>query len=126
MFSRTRVSEKGMGEGLFTEFPHLTKQADDILGYSIQTLCLENPEESLGKPNIRKPALFVVNAFHYLKRIKEANEKPDYLAGHSLGEYNALLPQGYLILKQVLSWLKKRRVDESMLWRRDGGSCWLE
>lgn len=100
--------KKGMGEGLFTEFPHLTKQADDILGYSIQTLCLENPEESLGKTQYTQPALFVVNAFHYLKRIKEANEKPDYLAGHSLGEYNALFAAGVFDFETGLKLVKKR------------------
>lgn len=100
--------KKGMGEGLFTEFPHLTKQADDILGYSIQTLCLENPEESLGKTQYTQPALFVVNAFHYLKRKKEANEKPNYLAGHSLGEYNALFAAGVFDFETGLKLVKKR------------------
>ncbi|MBO1581236.1 ACP S-malonyltransferase [Bacillus sp. XF8] len=100
--------KKGMGEDLFTEFSNLTKQADDILGYSIQTLCLEDPEGNLGKTQYTQPALFIVNAFHYLKRIKETNEKPDYVVGHSLGEYNALFAAGVFDFETGLKLVKKR------------------
>lgn len=99
---------QGMGEGLFAEFPHLTKQADDILGYSIETLCLENPKGKLGQTQYTQPALFTVNAFHYLKRIKETDEKPDYVAGHSLGEYNALFAAGVFDFETGLKLVKKR------------------
>lgn len=43
---------KGMGAGLFDEFQDLTRQADDILGYSIEELCLEDPNHQLGKRNL--------------------------------------------------------------------------
>lgn len=100
--------KKGMGEGLFTEFSHLTTLADDILGYSIQEVCLENTNEILGQTQYTQPALFVINAFHYLKKIKETNKKPDYVAGHSLGEYNALFAAGVFDFETGLKLVKKR------------------
>lgn len=41
--------KQGMGSGLFDEFKELTDQADEILGYSIKRLCLENPYSNLNK-----------------------------------------------------------------------------
>lgn len=82
---------KGMGAGLFEQFPDLTKRADALLGYSIAALCLRDEAERLGQTEVTQPALFVVNALTYFDVIQRTGKKPDYLAGHSLGEYNALL-----------------------------------
>lgn len=82
---------RGMGAGLFEAFPQLTEQADHILGYSIKELCLEDPRNELNKTQFTQPALFVVNALCYQRKLADGGGKPDYLAGHSLGEFNALL-----------------------------------
>lgn len=82
---------RGMGAGLFDEFKELTQQADEVLGYSIRELCLEDPRRELNKTQFTQPALYVVNALSYYKKLNESGQKPDYLAGHSLGEFNALL-----------------------------------
>jgi len=80
----------GMGSQLFQEFPeHLTK-ANAILGYDLAELCLHDPKQQLNFTNYTQPALYVVNALAYLKKLKENPQMPDYTAGHSLGEYNAL------------------------------------
>lgn len=100
--------KKGMGGALFDEFDTLTRQADDLLGYSIKRLCLEDPEGKLSFTPYTQPALFTVNAFHYLKKIKETGEKPDYVAGHSLGEYNALFAAGVFDFQTGLTLVKKR------------------
>src|ERR1017187_2955235 len=84
----------GMGEGLFGRFPDLTASADGELGYSIAQLCLENPEGRLGATEFTQPALYVVNALAYYARMEDSPRKADFLAGHSLGEYNALLAAG--------------------------------
>mgnify|MGYP002521129755 FL=1 len=55
----------GMGEGLFEKYSDLTKKADEILGYSIQSLCLSDPNEVLNLTQYTQPALYVVNAFMY-------------------------------------------------------------
>ncbi|AHC73594.1 ptzL [Candidatus Endolissoclinum faulkneri L5] len=81
---------KRMGKNLFDRYPDYVAEADDILGYSIKTLCLENPNGDLIRTQFTQPALFVVNALSYLARLEESGEKPAFVAGHSLGEYNAL------------------------------------
>ncbi len=85
---------KGMGGTMFDEFKELTARADQILGYSIKELCLQDPNLNLSQTQYTQPALFIVNAFSYLKKIAATGRKPDFVAGHSLGEYNALLAAG--------------------------------
>jgi malonyl CoA-acyl carrier protein transacylase len=91
LFPGQGSQSKGMGAGLFEQFPELTAQADEILGYSIAQMCLIDEAAQLGCTEITQPALFVVNALTYFNAIKSAPNQPHYLAGHSLGEYNALL-----------------------------------
>jgi malonyl CoA-acyl carrier protein transacylase len=85
---------KGMGKQLFARFPEETETASDILGYSIVSLCTEDPNSQLNQTQFTQPALFVVNALSYKLRLAESGELPDFLAGHSLGEYNALHSSG--------------------------------
>lgn len=99
---------KGMGGELFDEFSDLTKIADDILGYSIKDLCLNDPHSLLGLTDYTQSALFIVNAFSYLKKIIEPGMKPDYLAGHSLGEFNALFAAGAFDFATGVRLVKKR------------------
>lgn len=99
---------KGMGAGLFEQFPDYTAKADKILGFSIQRLCVEDPDKLLNKTQFTQPALFVVNALSYLKTQQETPTPPDYLAGHSLGEYNALLAAGIINFETGLYLVKKR------------------
>lgn len=84
---------KGMGRSLFAAYPDLVRRASTILGYDIERLCLEDPGKQLSLTQFTQPALFVVNALGYINlRDKEgAGFRVDFLAGHSLGEYNALL-----------------------------------
>lgn len=84
----------GMGEGLFDQFSELTQQASDYMGMDIRKLCLEGPAETLNQTRYTQPALYTVNAFSYMARVEELGHEPDFLAGHSLGEYNALLAAG--------------------------------
>lgn len=99
---------KGMGAPLFEEFPELIEKADEILGYSIKTLCLEDPDGKLSLTQYTQPALYVVNALTYFKKLKEMNKQPDFLAGHSLGEYNAILAAGGFDFETGLKLVKKR------------------
>ena len=99
---------KGMGGTLFDEFSEQTQQADNILGYSIMELCLENPKKELNKTQFTQPALYVVNALSYFKKIADRGQKPDYVAGHSLGEFNALLAAECFDFETGLKLVKKR------------------
>lgn len=85
----------GMGQGLFERFPEMTAAADALLGYSIATLCLEDPAKQLNLTLFTQPALYVVNALSYFACFDDhLFPAPDYAVGHSLGEYNALLAAG--------------------------------
>ena len=98
----------GMGVDLFDQFEELVKTADKILGYSIESLCLEDPLQQLGQTQYTQPALFVVNALSYFNKVQTMNEKPKFLAGHSLGEYNALLAAEVFDFATGLTLVKKR------------------
>lgn len=95
---------RGMGGELFSEFTDLTQKASNILGYSISELCLEDPEDKLGFTNFTQPALYVVNALTFLKQ----TEKPAFVAGHSLGEYNALFAADVFDFETGLKLVQKR------------------
>ena len=99
---------KGMGKELFPKFPEFVKEADEILGYSIEELCLENPEGKLNNTQYTQPALYVVNALSYMDAINCGAEKPEYVAGHSLGEYNALLAANVFDFATGLKLVKER------------------
>lgn len=98
---------KGMGQGLFKRFPDHTEEASQILGYPIEEICLKDPNNQLGQTEFTQPSLFVVNALSYLE-IVEKEGKPDYLAGHSLGEYNALFASGAFDFATGLRLVQKR------------------
>ena len=97
----------GMGKELFDKYPDIINRADKILGYSIKTLCIEDPDGRLNKTEFTQPALYVVNALHYMNEI-ESGPKPDFLAGHSLGEISALYASGVLTFEDGLTIVKKR------------------
>lgn len=99
---------KGMGEALFAEFPELTELADSLLGYSIKDLCVNDPNQVLHKTQYTQPALYVVNALSYRHQLKQTGITPDFVAGHSLGEYNALESSGALSFADGLTLVKKR------------------
>jgi trans-AT polyketide synthase, acyltransferase and oxidoreductase domains len=100
--------QKGMGKELFDKYAELVFQVNDILGYSIKELCLEDPELKLSFTQYTQPALYIVNALSYLQRIETTDKKPDYVAGHSLGEYNALFAAGVFDFATGLKMVKKR------------------
>ncbi|KUM98497.1 hypothetical protein AQI88_02080 [Streptomyces cellostaticus] len=106
-----------MGEDSFEEFPELTAQADELLGYSVAELCLEDPEGKLRQTRYAQPAIYFVNA---LLHLRDGGEPAgfDYFAGHSLGEYNALVAAGMLELIDGLELVRRRA--EAMAGITDG------
>jgi trans-AT polyketide synthase/acyltransferase/oxidoreductase domain-containing protein len=100
--------KKGMGDYLFDKYNEFTNKADQILGYSIKELCLNDPLNQLKNTRYTQPAMFVVNVLHYLNKLEETSLKPDYLAGHSLGEYCALFAAGVFDFVDGLRLVKKR------------------
>ena len=97
----------GMGEDLFEKYPKIVAICDKVLGYSIVDLCLKDENNQLGLTQFTQPALYTVNAMYYYEKIKEG-EKICFVAGHSLGEYNALLAAGVFDFEMGLKLVKQR------------------
>jgi trans-AT polyketide synthase/acyltransferase/oxidoreductase domain-containing protein len=108
LFPGQGAQYKGMGGGLFDEFPDLTAKADAVLGYSIKELCTDDPRRMLNQTDHTQPAIYVVSALSYLKRLGEGGQPPDYLAGHSLGEYTALFAAGVFDFETGLRLVQRR------------------
>lgn len=112
---------RGMGEGLFDEvreYSAFEKQVDTIVGYSLRRLCLEDTVNQLKETQFTQPCLYVVNALHYYKAVNDGLF-PSYLAGHSLGEYNALHAAGVFDFLTGLQLVKMR--GELMSQAKNGG-----
>lgn len=97
----------GMGSGLFDEYPQHVATADAVLGYSLGSLCLEGPAERLTRTCFTQPAIYVVCALGYLRNV-QSGEKPDYVLGHSVGEYVALFASGVVDFETGLRLVAKR------------------
>src|SRR5215471_15341352 len=113
--------KRGMGRGLFDEvgeYAAVEKEVDTILGYSLRELCLEDTDNRLKETQFTQPCLYVVNALHYYKAAGQG-ARPAYLAGHSLGEYNALLAAGVFDFLTGLRLVQRR--GELMSRAKNGG-----
>jgi malonyl CoA-acyl carrier protein transacylase len=97
-----------MGGDLFDRFADWTVAADQTLGYSIRELCLDDPRGELGQTAFTQPALFVVNAMTWRLRDQDGRGLPEFLAGHSLGEFNALLAAGVFDFPTGLALVRER------------------
>ncbi len=81
---------RGMGAELFDAYPTFVEEADSILGYSLRRLCLEDPDDQLSDTAYTQPALYTVTVLNYFRERDALGREPDFVAGHSLGEYSAL------------------------------------
>lgn len=119
IFSGQGAQKKGMGENLFKKFPRLVRKANEILGYEIETICTETPPTRLNQTQYTQPALYVVNCLAFLEKYYGSAKKPDYLIGHSLGEYVALFAANVFEFEVGCQLVKKR--GELMSQITDGG-----
>jgi malonyl CoA-acyl carrier protein transacylase len=113
--------KRGMGQGLFDEvreYLAVEKEVDALVGYSMRNLCLQDADNRLKETQFTQPSLYVVNALHYWRALSQG-VRPDYVAGHSLGEYNALLAAGVFDFLTGLKLVKKR--GELMSQAKNGG-----
>jgi len=108
MFPGQGTQTKGMGKDLFGRFAELTRTASDILGYSIEELCLEDPRKELNNTRFTQPALYVVNALIWRQWQAAAAQLPAFVMGHSLGEFNALEAAGVIGFEDGLRLVQKR------------------
>jgi len=100
----------GMGKSLAENFPvaaQCFERADDALGFSLSEICFEGPAEILKQTEYQQPALLAVSTAACAVLRNEIGE-PDYVAGHSLGEYSALVAAGSLDFADALRLVHKR------------------
>ncbi|WP_110953101.1 ACP S-malonyltransferase [Anaerosinus massiliensis] len=100
----------GMGQELFEKYDiakDLFKKADDVLGFSIKDMCFNGPEEELRKTFNTQPAILTVSVICH-EILKEAGVVPEIVAGHSLGEYSALVAAGALNFEDAVHLVRQR------------------
>lgn len=99
-----------MGKALAESFPaarRVFEEADDALGFPLSQLCFEGPAEALKLTENTQPALVAVSAAAFAV-LAEHGIAPEYVAGHSLGEYSALVAAGSLRFADALRLVRKR------------------
>ena len=100
----------GMGLELadrFTSAREVFEEADAALGFPLSKLCFEGPVEELQLTANTQPAILAVSVAA-ARVLEEKGIRPDYVAGHSLGEYSALVAAGSLELSEALRLVRKR------------------
>jgi [acyl-carrier-protein] S-malonyltransferase len=100
----------GMGRDLYDKFPiarQTFEEADEALGFSISKLCFDGPEEQLKLTEFTQPAIFTVSIAAQ-RVLAEKGVTPNYVAGHSLGEYSANVAAGVLTVADAVRALRSR------------------
>ena len=99
----------GMGSDLYEQSPEakdLFNTANDILGFSITDVMFEGSAEDLKQTKVTQPAIFLHSVI--LSKVLGENFKPDMVAGHSLGEFSALVANGTLSFEEGLKLVSQR------------------
>ena len=100
----------GMGKALAAAYPSakaVFDEADGALGFPISQMCFEGPDEALKLTENTQPALLTVS-IAALAVLKELGYRPDCVAGHSLGEYSALVAAGALSFTDAVRIVRNR------------------
>lgn len=101
----------GMGKELADNFPvagELFEEADDALGFKLSALCFSGPEEELKLTTNTQPAILTVSVAAFRVVQAEKGLSADFVAGHSLGEYSALVAAGALSFADAVKTVRAR------------------
>ncbi|MCS6964328.1 ACP S-malonyltransferase [Thermoflexus sp.] len=101
----------GMGRALYEAFPEareVFEEADDRLGYALSRLCFEGPESQLNDTFYTQPAILTVSIAAWRAWQARGGPSPDLVAGHSLGEFTALVAAGALSFPDALYLVQER------------------
>ena len=101
----------GMGKGLLENFPYVGQvfeEAEDAAKVSLRKLCFEGPEEDLKLTENTQPAILTSSVAVWRVLEQESAFKPEFFAGHSLGEYSALVAAGRLSLADAVRTVRLR------------------
>jgi [acyl-carrier-protein] S-malonyltransferase len=101
----------GMGKALFENFAaarEVFEQADDALGFSLAEMCFSGNDEDLQLTANTQPAILTTSVAAYRAMVSEGFGQPDFVAGHSLGEYSALVAAGVLEFADAVRTVRTR------------------
>ncbi|MBR4402653.1 MAG: ACP S-malonyltransferase [Flavobacteriales bacterium] len=99
----------GMGADLYEKYPvarELFDKADEILGFSISQIMFKGTDEELKQTKVTQPAVFLHSVI--LAKVLGDNFRPDMVAGHSLGEFSALVAAGAMSFEDGLKLVSAR------------------
>ena len=111
LFPGQGAQAAGMGKALAQQFPvaaQVFAEADEALGFQLSTLCFEGPIETLTLTTNAQPAIVATSIAALRVLEQETGLHPAYVAGHSLGEYSALVAAGALTLFDALRTVRER------------------
>ncbi len=111
LFPGQGSQKSGMGKDIAENYKSaddIFNKANDILGFDLKKICFEGSDKELKDTSITQPALFVTSAAILEALREESNVKPDYTAGHSLGEYTAYYAGGYISFEDGLKAVRRR------------------
>ena len=110
MFPGQGAQAVGMGRKFYdrdVESRQLFEQASQVLGYDLADLCFHGPKEQLNLTEYTQPALLTVSVVA-LRMLQRAGFQPAAVAGHSLGEYTAVVAAGGLAFLDAVALVRKR------------------
>ena len=111
LFPGQGSQQVGMGQALYEQEPGaraVFDQADEILGFPLSSLCFHGPEEALTDTVNQQPALLVIGIAIWRVAQERGFPPPAYMAGHSLGEFTALVAAGTLPFAEGLKLVRHR------------------
>ena len=91
-----------------SEYSHLVELCSDLVSLDFIDLVENGPEDSLNKTSITQPILLLTSFFHYQNLVNQTSVDPVIFAGHSLGEYSALIAANSLEIEDGLKLVRKR------------------
>jgi [acyl-carrier-protein] S-malonyltransferase len=101
----------GMGKDLYDNFPAaraVYEEADEVLGFSLSGMCFDGSEADLALTANTQPAILTTSVAAFRAMESEGFAAPAYVAGHSLGEYSALVAAGALSFADAVGTVRKR------------------
>ena len=100
-----------MGKDLFDNFPaakQVFEEADEALGFSLSEMCFSGDEADLQLTANTQPAILTVSVAAFRAMESEGFQMPDFVAGHSLGEYSALVAAEAMSFSDAVKTVRKR------------------
>ncbi len=104
MLSRGGISDLALSR----EYVHALECCSDLISHDAFKLIEEGPEELINRTSITQPILILCSYLHFNKLVNTVDITPTYIAGHSLGEYSALVAANSISITEALKLVRKR------------------